>query len=269
MSRSRYVDPHAVVKCATGKLVVRSNEERDFAPGLPSRDGPTSLVTSQGHRRCSRCPCAMNGSRAVPLLGVDRAASIRDVDQSRRERNSRRGLPLASSFADEEREMGARHHAPGSRRARVLGAQWIPQLRRPMAGTAVLGRLKWHVCRVLALRDDTATARTIALQVPDWPGHVAAQRVDIHVTAAGGSCLRPPCRADRAFWTHGRSAPALSSCEEPTALIRHSPGYRVAASASHCQSHEFSQPQPPTQPTGSGAGCAAKNRERHVRAMLA
>lgn len=128
-------------------------------------------------------------------------------------RNSRRGIPLASSFADEEREMGARHHAPGSRRARVLGAQWIPQLRRPIAGTAVLGRLKWHVCRVVALRDETATARTIALQVPDWPGHVAGQRVDIRVTAADGSCLRPPSRGDqnRAFWTHGRSAPAVRS----------------------------------------------------------
>jgi hypothetical protein len=46
-----------------------------------------------------------------------------------------------------------------------------------MAGTAVLGRLKWHVYRVVALRDETATARTIALEVPHWPGHVAGQRV--------------------------------------------------------------------------------------------
>ena len=55
-----------------------------------------------------------------------------------------------------------------------------------MAGTAVLGRLKWHICTVVALRDETATARTIALQVPDWPGHVAGQRVDVRVTAADG-----------------------------------------------------------------------------------
>ena len=41
---------YAVVKCTTGKLVVHSNAERDFAPGLPLRDRPTSLVTSQGHR---------------------------------------------------------------------------------------------------------------------------------------------------------------------------------------------------------------------------
>ena len=46
-----------------------------------------------------------------------------------------------------------------------------------------------------------------------------------------------------------------------TRLIPHSPGCRVAGSASYCQPHEFSQAQPPTQPTGSGAGCAAKNRD--------
>ncbi len=55
-----------------------------------------------------------------------------------------------------------------------------------MAGTAVLGRLNWHVCTVVALRDETATARTIVLRVPDWPGHVAGQRVDLRVTATDG-----------------------------------------------------------------------------------
>jgi len=53
-----------------------------------------------------------------------------------------------------------------------------------MAGTAVPGRLSWRVCTVVALRDETATARTIALQVPEWPGHIAGQRVDLRVTAA-------------------------------------------------------------------------------------
>jgi len=55
-----------------------------------------------------------------------------------------------------------------------------------MAGAAVLGRLSWKVCTVVGLRDETATARTIALQVPEWPGHVAGQRVDLRVTAADG-----------------------------------------------------------------------------------
>ena len=244
MSRSRYVDPHAVVKCATGKLVVRSNEERDFAPGLPSRDGPTSLVTSQGHRRCSRCPCAMKGSRALPLLAMGRAR----VNTWRRPVAEREKLATRNSAGILVRRRRARNGCAASRSwittSPGSGSAMDTTTTGPMAGTAVLGRLKWHVCRVVALRDETATARTIALQVPDWPGHVAGQRVDIRVTAADGSCFRPPSRADqnRAFWTHGRSAPALSSCEEPTALIRHSPGYRVAASASHCQSHEFSPP---------------------------
>jgi ferredoxin-NADP reductase len=55
-----------------------------------------------------------------------------------------------------------------------------------MAGAAVLGRLSWKICTVVGLRDETATARTIVLQVPGWPGHVAGQRVDLRVTAADG-----------------------------------------------------------------------------------
>src|SRR5262249_35681794 len=51
---------------------------------------------------------------------------------------------------------------------------------------AVFGRLKWLAARVVALRDETDTARTIAFQVPEWPGHVAGQRVDLRVTAADG-----------------------------------------------------------------------------------
>src|SRR5262249_11290736 len=51
---------------------------------------------------------------------------------------------------------------------------------------AVFGRLKCLVARVVALRDETASARTIAFQVAEWPGHVAGQRVDLRVTAADG-----------------------------------------------------------------------------------
>ena len=38
----------------------------------------------------------------------------------------------------------------------------------------------------MALRDETPTARTIALEVPDWPGHVAGQHVDVRLTASDG-----------------------------------------------------------------------------------
>ena len=44
----------------------------------------------------------------------------------------------------------------------------------------------WRVGTVIALRDETPTARTIALEVPDWPGHVAGQHVDVRLTAADG-----------------------------------------------------------------------------------
>src|SRR5262245_27370309 len=82
--------------------------------------------------------------------------------------------------------MGAGPDAVGSRRTWILGAVWLPQLRRSMAGTPVLGRLNWHVGRAGALRDETATARTITFEVATWPGHTAGQRVDLRVTAADG-----------------------------------------------------------------------------------
>ncbi|MBB5874131.1 ferredoxin-NADP reductase [Allocatelliglobosispora scoriae] len=37
-----------------------------------------------------------------------------------------------------------------------------------------------------AIRDETATARTLVLTVPDWPGHLAGQHVDVRLTAEDG-----------------------------------------------------------------------------------
>src|SRR5437870_1200994 len=55
-----------------------------------------------------------------------------------------------------------------------------------MAGTAILGRVMWRTGTVVALHDETATARTITLAVPDWPGHLAGQHVDVRLTAPDG-----------------------------------------------------------------------------------
>jgi ferredoxin-NADP reductase len=44
----------------------------------------------------------------------------------------------------------------------------------------------WHVGEVIALHDETATARTITLEVADWPAHVAGQHVDVRLTAPDG-----------------------------------------------------------------------------------
>ena len=44
----------------------------------------------------------------------------------------------------------------------------------------------WRVGTVVALEDETATARTIRFEVPNWPGHTAGQHVDLRLTAADG-----------------------------------------------------------------------------------
>jgi ferredoxin-NADP reductase len=44
----------------------------------------------------------------------------------------------------------------------------------------------WRVGTVIDLHDETSTARTITLEVPDWPGHVAGQHVDVRLTAPDG-----------------------------------------------------------------------------------
>jgi ferredoxin-NADP reductase len=39
---------------------------------------------------------------------------------------------------------------------------------------------------VASLHDETATARTIVLDVPDWPGHLPGQHLDVRLTAEDG-----------------------------------------------------------------------------------
>jgi ferredoxin-NADP reductase len=55
-----------------------------------------------------------------------------------------------------------------------------------MAGTAVLGRLTWRVAHVAGLVEETATTRTLVLDVDGWEGHRAGQHVDIRLTAEDG-----------------------------------------------------------------------------------
>jgi len=55
-----------------------------------------------------------------------------------------------------------------------------------MAGTAVRGRLTWQTATVGSVTDETPTVRTLALEVPGWPGHRAGQHVDIRLTADDG-----------------------------------------------------------------------------------
>jgi ferredoxin-NADP reductase len=55
-----------------------------------------------------------------------------------------------------------------------------------MAGTAVRRRLSWQVATVATVTDETDSVRTIALDLPDWPGHQAGQHLDVRLTAEDG-----------------------------------------------------------------------------------
>jgi ferredoxin-NADP reductase len=60
-------------------------------------------------------------------------------------------------------------------------------------GAAVLERLApvrapitWRTATVKHIRDETPEAKTLVLDVPDWPSHEAGQHVDIRLTAEDG-----------------------------------------------------------------------------------
>jgi ferredoxin-NADP reductase len=55
-----------------------------------------------------------------------------------------------------------------------------------VARAAVLGRLTWRVSTLVAFRDETAVTRTLVFRIPDWPGHLAGQHVDVRLTAPDG-----------------------------------------------------------------------------------
>ncbi|MFG1813304.1 ferredoxin reductase [Kribbella sp. NPDC049174] len=55
-----------------------------------------------------------------------------------------------------------------------------------MERTAIRRRLSWQVATVSDVRRETATARTLVLDVPDWPGHQAGQHLDVRLTAPDG-----------------------------------------------------------------------------------
>lgn len=47
-------------------------------------------------------------------------------------------------------------------------------------------RSAWRPAALVDRRPETATATTLRFQVPDWPGHVAGQHVDVRLTAEDG-----------------------------------------------------------------------------------
>ena len=55
-----------------------------------------------------------------------------------------------------------------------------------MARAAVSGRLIWRVATLAGARMETPSARSLVLDVPDWPGHLPGQHVDVRLTAPDG-----------------------------------------------------------------------------------
>jgi len=55
-----------------------------------------------------------------------------------------------------------------------------------VARTAVLGRLSWQLGEVEELVQETPRVASLYVNVPDWPGHLPGQHVDVRLTAEDG-----------------------------------------------------------------------------------
>ena len=55
-----------------------------------------------------------------------------------------------------------------------------------MARAAVLRRLTWAIAEVVDRTDETPRVRSLTLDVPDWPGHLPGQHIDVRLTADDG-----------------------------------------------------------------------------------
>jgi len=100
-----------------------------------------------------------------------------------------------------------------------------------MARAAVPGRLTWRVATVKETKDETATARTLTLDVPGWPGHNPGQHVAVKLTAADGytaqrdysiasawpTCASEPDRLEITVqrFADGEVSPYLAEIAEP------------------------------------------------------
>ena len=55
-----------------------------------------------------------------------------------------------------------------------------------MARAALPGRLNWQIGRVVDTIQETHRAKSLVLDLPNWPGHRAGQHIDIRLTADDG-----------------------------------------------------------------------------------
>jgi ferredoxin-NADP reductase len=55
-----------------------------------------------------------------------------------------------------------------------------------VSATATARRIEWRVATVVEVIEETPSTRTLLLDVPGWPGHLAGQHVDVRLTAEDG-----------------------------------------------------------------------------------
>jgi ferredoxin-NADP reductase len=58
--------------------------------------------------------------------------------------------------------------------------------RAAVSGRLISGPRPWLVATIKASADETATARTLVVEVPGWPGHLPGQHADVRLTAEDG-----------------------------------------------------------------------------------
>jgi ferredoxin-NADP reductase len=55
-----------------------------------------------------------------------------------------------------------------------------------LAGTALLGRLEWRFGSLAEVVQETPRVASLYFDIPEWPGHLAGQHVDVRLTAEDG-----------------------------------------------------------------------------------
>jgi ferredoxin-NADP reductase len=83
-----------------------------------------------------------------------------------------------------------------------------------MAGAALQRRLSWRLGDVAELIEETPQVRSVVIEVPDWPGHLAGQHVDVRLTADDGYQAQRSYSISSAPNTHERIALTVERIED-------------------------------------------------------
>jgi ferredoxin-NADP reductase len=63
----------------------------------------------------------------------------------------------------------------------------VPNLTNSVSAATIAAKpIAWRVATITEIREETISARTLVLDVPEWPGHLAGQHVDVRLTAEDG-----------------------------------------------------------------------------------